>query len=152
VLRGHVPQVKSPLRWKQMEELAHSINRAFMRAREGGAALAPADDKRLTALVHASAYPVIVLNSRSVIAEINDAALYVLQVPREAAERRPLMEVVTDPTISAKVNAMLQAISSGQTPMVSEPAVVSGEQRRITIAGEPAAQRDGLEFAVLVIA
>jgi len=151
VLRGHMSEVTSPLKWKQLEELAHSINRAFARAREGGS-MAPAEDKRLSVLIQASAYPVVAMDGGGRVTHINDAALYVFQAHRDDAQGASIIELMTDPAMSAKITTMLQVVGSGKAPVVAEPAVVGGEQRRITIAGERTPAGDALEFALMVIA
>jgi len=151
VLRGHMSEVKSPLKWKQLEDLAHSINRVFARAREGGS-VAPAEDKRLGVLVQASAYPVVAMDGGGRVTHINDAALYVFQARREDARDASIIELMTDPAMSAKITSMLRIVGSGKAAVVAEPAVVGGEQRRITIAGERNAAGDALEFALMVIA
>ena len=152
-LRGHLREVKSTVKWPPMTELAHSINRVFARV-EGGApgGGGGGDDRPLRALVQASAWPVLVLDAQSRVLHINDAALYVFGVQREAAAGRSVMELMTDPEIADKMTRMLQAVGSGQAPIVAEPVVLAGEQRRLTVAGEPRPSGGSLDYAVVVIA
>ena len=142
-LRGHVNRVDATVRWAQLEELAHSINRVFARVSGG-------PDRRLPSVLAASPYPIILVDGVRV-SEVNDAALYVLQTPRDQVLGKPLLEVVTDPAVSAKLTALLQAIGAGQAPVVAESAVIAGAQRRITVAGEAGAG-GAVSFAVVVIA
>lgn len=156
-VKGDIVEVGVSERWKQLEELAHSINRAVLRGGAGApapAALkappAPVPDERLPAMLAACAFPVFMLDRQQRVTDANDWALHLLGTPREQAIGASAPQLVPEGELKDKLLAMLSALSQGQAPALSDVVNVGGEQRRVTVAGKAAGGQ--LEHAVVVVA
>ena len=134
-IRGHVPQVRSKVRWESLEELAHSINRTLDRmGGEGGGA--QGGSEALETVLEAVPDPLFVLNSSLQLTLANRAALHMFQLDA-AALGTPIAQVVTDPDLSGRLQHMLQCIGAGQGTIFADHVSVGGQARRLTVAGRP---------------
>jgi len=156
-VKGHQAKavVKTP--WRQLEELAHSINRAVQRM-EGHApeeqpagAAAAGPDPRVDALLLASGFPVLLVDDQLRIGQLNAAAAYMLGVAEDGAVGSNVVDLLPDRDVGAKLRRMLDAIGAGQGNVFSDTAVLSGQERRVTVAGEPGGQGGMPRYSVVVI-
>ncbi|MCB9794115.1 MAG: PAS domain-containing protein [Alphaproteobacteria bacterium] len=144
-IRGHIERVEAPARWTQLEELAHTINRALERAH----GKAPAADPKLETLVAATTTPVFVLDDAARVTSTNELAARWLGAPVEQLVGRPLPELVPDAAARDTLSGMLRALGEGQGPTHAAPLHVSGHALTVSVTGQSAAGR--LRFAVVVI-
>ena len=86
---------------------------------------------------------IFLMISTSLTASANDSSN---AVDGDSSLQIPYQKFILDNGLTLLVH------QDSKAPIVAEPAVVGGEQRRITIAGDRNAAGDGLEFALLVIA
>ncbi len=147
-IRGHVPQVRSKVRWDSLEELAHSINRTLDRiGGDGGGA--QGGSEALETVLEAVPDPLFVLNSSLQLTLANRAALHMFQLDG-AALGAPVSQVVTDPDLSGRLQHMLQCIGAGQGTIFADHVSVGGQARRLTVAGRPLGGGQ-LSHAVVVV-
>jgi PAS domain-containing protein len=155
-VRGHQSKAVVKVPWRQLEELAHSINRAVQRM-EGhapgveSATAAAGPDPRVGSLMLASGFPVLLVDDGLRISELNAAAAYLLGVAEDGAVGSNVVDLLPDRDVGAKLRRMLDAIGAGQGTVFSDTAVLSGQERRVTVAGEPGGQGGTPRYAVVVI-
>ncbi len=147
-IRGHVPQVRSRVRWDSLEELAHSINRTLDRMGGDGAG-GQGGSEALETVLEAVPDPLFVLNSSLQLTLANRAALHMFQLDA-AALGSPVSQVVTDPDLSGRLQHMLQCIGAGQGTIFADHVSVGGQARRLTVAGRPLGGGQ-LSHAVVVV-
>jgi PAS domain-containing protein len=154
-VKGHQPKVVATVPWRQLEELAHSINRAVKRmhghAPEQEPAAAAGPDPRVGSLLLASGFPVLLIDDQLRIEQLNAAAAYMLGVAEDGAIGSNVIDLLPDRDIGAKLRRMLDAIGGGQGNVFSDMAVLSGQERRVTVAGEPGDQGGAPRYSVVVI-
>ncbi len=154
-VKGHQEKAFARVHWRQLEELAHSINRAVTRmdghAPEEDQAGAGRADPRVDALLLASGYPVLVIDDRLCIVQVNAAAAYTLGVAEEGAVGSNVIDLLPEREVGAKLRRMLDAIGASQGNVFSDMVVLSGQERRVTVAGEPGGQGGAPRYSVVVI-
>jgi len=138
-IRGHVNQVKSRVHWEALAQLAHSINRLLERmgGATGAGSMSPTDSSELETVLEAVPSVLFVLDETQLITHANRAALHVLGKSASQTLGRPVLEVVTDPGVSGRLQHMLQCIGAGQGTIFSDHVSLGGQPRRLTVSGRP---------------
>ncbi len=155
-VKGHQAKALVRTPWRQLEELAHSINRAVSRMEghapeEPAAAAAAGPDPRVGSLLLASGFPVLLVDDQLRITELNAAAAYLLGVAEDGAVGSNVVDLLPDRDVGAKLRRMLDAIGAAQGNVFSDTAVLSGQERRVTVAGEPGGPGGAPRYSVVVI-
>ena len=85
------------------------------------------------------------------ISELNAAAAYLLGVAEDGAVGSNVVDLLPDRDVGSKLRRMLDAIGAGQGNVFSDTAALSGQQRRITVAGAAGASGGAPQYSVVVI-
>jgi len=151
-IRGHVSQVRSTIRWEAIDQLAHSINRLLERMGGGGGMQASGGNggAQLESVLEAVPSVLFVLDESQRITHANRAALHVLSKESAQTVGKPVLEVLTDPGVSSRLQHMLQCIGAGQGTIFSDHVSLGGQSRRLTVSGSLGGTGQ-LSHAVVVI-
>lgn len=133
VMRGHVASVAVPSEWKNLRELAHSINRLIARWKKGDNASSSDLRAKTAALVEGLQVPVFLTDGELRIFHTSDATLQWLGCARESLVGRPIGEVLPD---RALVDALLAAcgrVSRKEANIVADTSRVGGNRVRLVV-------------------
>ena len=156
-VKGHQSKTVARVPWRQLQELAHSINRAIQRMeghapeQDPASAAASGPDPRVGAILLASGFPVLMIDEDLRISELNAAAAYLLGVAEDGAVGSNVVDLLPDRDVGSKLRRMLDAIGAGQGNVFSDTAALSGQQRRITVAGASGPSGGAPQYSVVVI-
>ena len=157
-IKGHSPNLTSPVKWHSLEALAHTTNRALARA-AGMPDPSPAPDPvvervvervveadgRLPTMFIACTFPVVLLDAQGCVSDANDWGQHLLGQAVEGLRGQPLVALVSPPA-RERLEILWQGISTGQEPVLADNIDFGEGPRPCTLAAGP-----GLSHAVLVI-
>ena len=157
-IKGHSPNLISPVKWHSLEALAHTMNRALARA-AGMPDPSPAPepvvervvervveaDGRLPTMFSACTFPVVLLDAQGCVSDANDWGQHLLGQSVEGLRGQPLVALVSPPA-RERLELLWQGISTGQEPVLADSIDFGEGPRTCTLAAGP-----GLSHAVLVI-
>lgn len=161
-IKGHSPNLASPVKWGALEALVHTMNRALARA-AGMPDPSPAPeavvekvietvvetvvetDGRIPTMFSACTFPVVLLDAQGCVTDANDWGQHMLGQSVESLRGQPLMALVS-PSARDRLEILWQGIAAGQEPVLADNIDFGEGPRPCTLAAGP-----GLSHAVLVV-
>ncbi len=174
VLRGDLRTVKSRAKWKELNAVAHTLNRSFDKFHQAvseaaasridavgpsfaatSAAQAPQDDARLSVLADAVSEGVLVTDEMQRVVYMNQKAARAFGTTLQAAKGRHIMEAIPNKQLLGEILDLLRELVASETNRVQTKVTLPGEngaqQVDLVASGVRAPNSTQLSYAAIII-
>ncbi len=173
VLRGDLRAVESRARWKELNSLAHTLNRSFDRYHQAASATSAAtleavgpsfvagdrdasiEDAKVSAIADAVSEAVLVTDEMQRVVYLNQRAARTLGATLQTARGRHIMEAIANREVLGEVLDILKKLVESDSSTVSTKVTLPGEsgpgEHELVASGVRDDKTGQLSYAAIVI-
>ncbi len=173
VLRGDLRSVESRAKWKELNNLAHTLNRSFDRYHQAAAASAAAtveavgpsfvaqsqdattEDAKVAAIADAVTEAVLITDEMQRVVYLNQTAAMTMGTTLQSARGRHIMEAIANQELLGNILDLFKQLVGSDKPKVSMKATLPGPsgpiERELVASGVRDSSTGQLSYAAIVI-